>query len=248
MMPINPKLPQVVILAGGLGSRLGKLTKDTPKPLMPVAGKPYLEYQLRWLRLQGFERILLLTGYLGEQIEECFGDGSSLGLKINYNKEDEPLGTGGALKFAGELLEERFLLIYGDSFLPIDLPKTAMFFNEIEADGLLVVFDNQIADTTVPSNVAVQENAVWVKRYAKETNDPELKYVEAGVLVFKKVIIDLMPNGVCSLETDIFPQLILENSLAVEITKQRFYDIGTPDRLKLFEAVIDNYFPDINPG
>ena len=91
---------QAVILAGGLGTRLGALTRDVPKPMMPVAGKPYLEHQLRWLSKQGITKILLLTGYLGEQIQTYFGNGSAWGLEIRYSREQTPMGTGGGLRDA----------------------------------------------------------------------------------------------------------------------------------------------------
>ena len=111
---------QVVILAGGLGTRLGPLTRPHPKPMVPVKGVPYLEHQLRLLARQGLTDIVLLTGYLGEQIEEYFGDGDRMGLRLRYSRELEPLGTGGALRQARPLLEEAFLVIYGDSYLRID--------------------------------------------------------------------------------------------------------------------------------
>src|ERR1700686_1756541 len=111
---------QAVILAGGLGTRLWPLTRQVPKPMVPVAGVPYLEHQLRLLKKQSILDIVLLTGYLGEQVEEYFGDGGSLGLAIRYSREPQPRGTAGALREARSLLAGTFLLIYGDSYLPID--------------------------------------------------------------------------------------------------------------------------------
>src|SRR2546426_1133852 len=111
---------QAVILAGGLGTRLWPLTKEIPKPMAPVAGAPYLEHQLRYLAGQSIVEILLLTGYLGDQIENYFGDGAGFGLRIRYSREAAPIGTGGALRQALPLLSPEFLVIYGDSFLPIE--------------------------------------------------------------------------------------------------------------------------------
>src|SRR5450755_506174 len=111
---------QAVILAGGLGTRLWPVTQAVPKPMVPVAGRPYLEYQLRLLGEQSIRDIVLLTGYLGEQIEEYFGDGSRLGLSLRYSCEPAPMGTGGALRDGSSLLDDVFLVIYGDSYLPID--------------------------------------------------------------------------------------------------------------------------------
>ena len=109
---------QTVILAGGLGTRLGPLTRKIPKPMVPVAGVPYLEHQLRLLARQSFRDVLLLTGYLGDQIEAYFGNGARLGLRLRYAREAQPQGTGGALRDARPQLAESFLLLYGDSLLP----------------------------------------------------------------------------------------------------------------------------------
>src|SRR5947209_16972890 len=111
---------QTVILAGGLGTRLGDLTRQVPKPMVPVAGRPYLEHQLRELARQEWTDVVLLTGYLGEQVEEYFGDGRRWRLNLRYRREATPQGTGGALRDAAGLLAATFLLIYGDSYLPID--------------------------------------------------------------------------------------------------------------------------------
>src|SRR5258706_11920173 len=113
---------QAVILAGGLGTRLWPLTKTVPKPMVPVAGVPYLEHQLQLLKKQSILDIILLTGYLGDQVEEYFSDGRSLGLAIRYSREDQPCGTAGDLRDARTLLADSCLLIYGDSYLPIHYP------------------------------------------------------------------------------------------------------------------------------
>src|SRR5713226_3145966 len=110
---------QAVILAGGLGTRLWPLTKTGPKPMVPVAGVPYLEHQVRLLQQQSITDVVMLTGYLGEQIEEYFRNGARWGMTIRYSREHQPLGTGGALREARALLAETFVLIYGDSYLPI---------------------------------------------------------------------------------------------------------------------------------
>lgn len=240
---------QVVILAGGLGSRLGELTRTTPKPLMPVRGRPYLAWQLDWLAGQGFRDALLLTGYLGRQVEEALGDGARFGLRLRYNREPEPLGTGGALRLAESLLDERFLLIYGDSFLPIDLRKTATTLVDTDAQGLLVVYHDPGGETTVPCNVALEEDGLHVAAYLKQQRDPRLRYVEAGVLAFRRDALRLVPSaGKCSLEMEVFPRLIAERELVAEVTERRFFDIGTPERLALFERSLDDYFPDTLPG
>lgn len=228
---------QAVILAGGLGTRLWPLTKAVPKPMVPVAGVPYLEHQLRVLKQQGIRDIVLLTGYLGDQIEDYFTDGARFGLAIRYSREESPLGTGGALRQARDLLAQDFLIIYGDSYLPIDYAQVLTKLRNSDAEGLLVVYDDRLEDTSVKNNVKL-DNSGYVTRYDKDTSD-RLDYVEAGVLAFRRSVLDRIPSkSVVSLEKEIFPQLIAERRLIAYITTQRFYDIGTPERLKVIEEVL----------
>lgn len=228
---------QAVILAGGLGTRLWPLTKTVPKPMVPVAGVPYLEHQLRLLAQQDIRDVVLLTGFLSEQIESYFGDGSALGLSIRYSREASPVGTGGALREARAELASEFLIIYGDSYLPIHYADALHRLNEKNAQGLLVVYDNRLAETTVKNNVEADEQG-FVTRYEKDSPD-QLSYVEAGVLAFRREVVDLIaPEGAVSLEKEIFPRLISRHELAALVTTQRFYDIGTPERLKVIEEYL----------
>ncbi|MFO0808356.1 MAG: sugar phosphate nucleotidyltransferase [Gemmataceae bacterium] len=231
---------QAVILAGGLGTRLGDITKAVPKPMVSVAGKPYLEHQLAELRRQGVTDIALLTGYLGEQVEAYFGDGGRFGLTIRYSRETTPLGTGGALRDAAGILADEFLLIYGDSYLPIDYPAVLRHLaTDAAAVGVAVVYDNREA-TTVPNNIAL--DAGYVVRYAKDAaQTPDLAYVEAGVLAFRRGVLDELPAaGPASLEKDAFPPLIARRRLLGHVTRQRFYDIGTPERLRAIEELFSH--------
>jgi len=228
---------QAVILAGGLGTRLWPVTATVPKPMVPVAGAPYLEHQLRLLAQQQIRDVLLLTGYLGEQIEEYFGDGASLGLRLEYSREPEPVGTAGALREARAKLEDAFLVIYGDSYLPIEYAEALRTLLASEAKGLVVVYDNSLEDTSVKNNVDLDAGG-YVAKYEKDAPD-KLSYVEAGVLALRRSVVDLVPpRGAVSLEKEIFPQLIAAHSLIAHITRQRFYDIGTPERLEVIERIL----------
>jgi NDP-sugar pyrophosphorylase family protein len=237
---------QAVILAGGLGTRLGVITRHVPKPMVPVAGKPYLEHQILLLRQQGIADIVLLIGYLGEQIENYFGDGSGWGVSIRYSKEATPMGTGGALRDARPLLADTFLVIYGDSYLPLDYADVMRALEASRRCGLMVVYDNTREDTSVRNNVAVR--GPLVARYDKTAaGDPELRYVEAGVLAFQRSVIDRIPrHGAVSLEQQIFPLLIAGSQMAAYVTTQRFYDIGTPERLRVIEGLLTHdHHPDV---
>lgn len=226
---------QAVILAGGLGTRLLPLTEIVPKPMVMVGRAPYLQHQLKLLADQDIRDIVLLTGYLGELIESYFGDGAAMGLRIRYSREPSPLGTGGALRLARELLHDSFLLIYGDSYLPIRYADAMERLASSGAEGVVVVYDNRLADTSVKNNIELDDDG-YVSRYEKDSPD-RLSFVEAGVLAFRRTVLDRLPEGVVSLEREIFLKLISERQLAALVTTQRFYDIGTPDRLAAIGAL-----------
>ena len=223
---------QAVILAGGLGTRLWPLTKEVPKPMAPVAGAPYLEHQLKLLAKQGIRDIVLLTGYLGEQIEQHFRDGHRWNLTIRYSHEITPLGTGGALREARSLLADTFLVIYGDSYLPIKYAEVLELLENSKATGVVVVYDNSFGDTSVRNNIALDGQGRVISYNKESLDDPSLTHVEAGVLAFGRRVLELLPpEGAVSLEKEIFPQLIARRDLLAYPTRQRFYDIGTPERL-----------------
>lgn len=240
---------QTVILAGGLGTRLKPLTETVPKPMVSVAGVPYLVHQLRLLARQGIDDVLLLTGYLGEQIEQYFGDGSSLGLRIRYSQEPEPLGTAGALRHAASFLDRDFLLIYGDSYLPIQYPDVLGCLRASSAEAVIVLYDNSIEDTSVRNNIAVDENLV-VSTYEKNSPRDDLNYVDAGVLALRRSVLEFIPAALArvSLEQQVFPRLIERRQMVGYVTRQRFYDIGTPERLqKIEEFIADDHHENAVP-
>jgi len=225
---------QAVILAGGLGTRLRPITERIPKPMVDVAGRPFLETIIGHLARQDFPRILVLLGYLGQQIIDHFGDGGKFGVRLDYVEEKTPLGTGGALRNALDKLDEEFLLLYGDSYLPIDYRPVVKTFRSVGALGLIVVYDNRVENTDVKENVATDAEG-WVTQYTKDKDAPILKYVEAGVLCFHREVFSALPAGeVFSLEQQIYPRLIARHQLFSFVSDHRFYDIGTPRRLAEF--------------
>jgi NDP-sugar pyrophosphorylase family protein len=202
--------------------------------MVEVAGEPFLVRIVRWLAKQDFRRLLLLLSYRGEVVSDYFGDGKRFGVSIDYNREPSPLGTGGALRNALEKLEDEFLLLYGDSYLPIEYQQVVAAFRTPPCRGLMVVYDNRLADTGVSNNVALDSSS-WVTRYAKNQHDSDLQYVEAGVLCFRKKVFESLPAGqIISLEQEIYPELIEERQLRAFTTAQQFFDIGTPQRLEGF--------------
>lgn len=214
----------VVILAGGFGLRLRPLTDQLPKPLLRVRGKPFLHHQVDLLKAFGMTEILLLVGYLGWKIKGYFGDGSGLGVHIDYAVEETPLGTGGALKKAAEKLPPDFLLLNGDTFLALDYPQFVESYRKRDRWGLVVAFENP--HQTMPNNLAVGPEGC-ITAYNKE-NRTGLTHVDAGVAVFSKRILELIPPGrVCSLEEEVYPRLIEREKLWAFPTRQPFYDMGS---------------------
>jgi NDP-sugar pyrophosphorylase family protein len=230
---------QAVILAGGRGTRLEPLTQFVPKPMAPVARKPFLEHQLAYLRQQSITRIVLLVGYLWSQVEEYFGDGRKFGLSIRYSVEETPLGTGGALREAGPLLDDEFLLLNGDSFLPIDYHEPFELLRSLGTAGVMVVHDNGLEDAAVPNNVQVNGDGMVVRYFKTAHPGPELTHVDAGVLALRRSVLDLIPSGTgVSLESDVYPELIRTGQLAAYASHRRFYDIGSTEKLAAFEAYL----------
>ena len=227
---------KAVILAGGRGIRLKPLTDTIPKPMIEIKGKPFLQYQVELLRENGISEMLLCVGYLREKIMSYFGNGSKFNVRVEYSTERDFLGTGGALKIAEELLPANFVMLYGDSYLPIDYMELLDFWSQSGSANVVVCYDN---------NVKIAENNIYIDRsgtvirYSKTHPDKDMNYVEAGVAVLKKEILDVLPKGEpVSLEEEVFPTLITEQKLRGYPTKQRFYDIGTHKGLHEIERVL----------
>lgn len=235
---------QVVILAGGLGTRLRPVTRMVPKPMVPVAGRVFLERQVEFLAAQGFRRFLLLTGYLGEQIEAHFGDGSGMGVTMSYIREEAPLGTGGALRRSLPELEECFLLLYGDSFLPEDYRAIGGKLEAGDAEGVMVVYDDCAGDTLVQPNVALGPSG-RVSRYQKGADDEDLRFIEAGVMALRSAAVARLPAaGAVALERELYPQLAGKGLLDGFVTEEQFFDMGTPAGLERAER----YFRGLDAG
>jgi NDP-sugar pyrophosphorylase family protein len=212
--------PTVAILAGGFGTRLGALTRDLPKPMIPINGRPYLERVIDSFARCGLRDIVLLTGYRADVIEEHFGDGARFDVRIAYSRETEPLGTGGAIREARSLLGERFVMAYGDVLRYFDYDR---FVNAHDEPCLAVYPRRDIGNAEVAGGRIV--------RFDKRA--PELPYIDAGFSLMPADVIDLLPlSGACSFEGTIFPRLAAEGRLACEIVDLDFFDIGTPEELE----------------
>lgn len=228
---------QAVIICGGLGTRLRPLTYDIPKSMVPINNRPFLEYLVNHFESQGIKRFVFCAGHLHEHIKKHFGDGSEFGVEIKYSIEEEPLGTGGALLNAAELLDERFFISYGDSILPIELAHLVGLYGSQPALGVITVYDNN--ENLAPNNVLLAEDGL-VLAYSKDRCTDNMNGVEAGLSLLSKNILELAITKKFSLEVDLFPKLINRGRLFGVLTSQRFYDIGTPEGLEQGKVMIDD--------
>lgn len=227
----------VAILAGGLATRLRPATDKIPKALLLVAGQPFLVHQLRLLYSEGFRKIVLCVGYLGEMIEAKIGDGKRLGLQIEYSF-DRPtlLGTGGALKHAISKLGHEFLVIYGDSYMPVDYAAVVEAFIRSEKPALMTVFENE--DRWDTSNVCFK--AGEIHRYNKKVRTPEMRHIDYGISVLTAGIFADFPDNLAFDLADLYSHLVSEKKMAAYEVKQRFYEIGSEPGLTELDVLLRN--------
>lgn len=217
------KLP-VAILAGGLATRLHPLTETIPKALLEVAGKPFILRQLDYLRRQGVSRVVLCVGFLGEQIEAVVGDGSSSGLTVSYSQDwPKLMGTGGALRQALPLLDSQFLVLYGDSYLPIDFSSVEQTFLSSGKPALMTVQRN--ADQWDKSNVLFLDNVIV--EYNKRAPSPAMRHIDYGLGAISAEVLAGEDITEPFDLADIYHRLSLSGELAGYEVNERFYEIGS---------------------
>jgi len=217
---------KAVLLVGGLGTRLRSLVPSSPKALAPVGDRPFVELLVRQLRSQGIRDLVMCTGYLADQIEEEFGDGSKLGVKIEYSRESHPLGTGGAVKLAEKVLQglSDFLVMNGDSFLEIDFHELTRLHRARKAIATIAVA--HVNDAGRYGTIITDANDMVVE-FREKTGNHLPGLVNAGVYVFNPSVLGHIPTGEVSLEKNIFPSLLDKGVYAVK-QSGTFIDIGTP--------------------
>jgi NDP-sugar pyrophosphorylase family protein len=217
---------KAVLLVGGLGTRLRAVISSAPKPLAPVGNRPFLELLIRQLGNQGIRRLIMSTGYLADQIEGEFGNGSELGVAIEYSREPEPLGTAGAVKFAERFLQgvPDFLVMNGDSFLELDLRQLVQLHRTHGGVATMAVVSVENAGRYGTVHV---DTGNKVTEFCEKTGSDSPGLINAGVYVFSPAILEYIPVGPVSLEKDIFPRLLDQRVYAVK-EQGVFIDIGTP--------------------
>jgi len=226
--------PRLALLAGGLATRLRPLTSFMPKSLIQIAGEPFLAHQLRLIHAGGIREVVLCCGFLGDQIEDFAGDGSRFGLSITYSHDGEqPLGTGGALLKALPLLGQRFLVMYGDSWLTEPIEPIWRSYLDSGKPALMTAFCNQ--NRWGASNVELRKG--MIVRYDKRHPSPTMHHIDYGL--------DALDSGVLSHWTvpvfdlgDVWSGLARYSLLAGYETSERFYEIGSLAGMRETEAVV----------
>jgi N-acetyl-alpha-D-muramate 1-phosphate uridylyltransferase len=226
-------LPTICILAGGLGQRLGERTARTPKPLVDVAGEPFLFHQLRLLAQHGAERVVLCVGYLGEMLEERVGR-AQYGITIDYSYDSPRLdGTLGAIRRALPLLGDRFLVLYGDTYLRLDYGAAVAGWIASGAPALMTVLRNEGRWDT--SNVVYSDHRVLV--YDKQHLTPEMHWIDYGLGGLTNDALHAVYQGEPDLAA-LYRRLAQTGSLYGFLATERFYEIGTPTGLAETEAFL----------
>jgi N-acetyl-alpha-D-muramate 1-phosphate uridylyltransferase len=223
------RLP-VIILAGGLATRLNPETITTPKSMIIVAGKPFIEHQISMLKRWGATEFLLCIGHLGDQIREFVGDGSKWGVSVSYSVEKKSRGTGGALKNAESMLPPEFMVVYGDTYPYIDLEPVVRKYYNGRAWSLMT-----ISRGYKNNNVGIDFEKVT--RYDKSADN--LDYIDWGVSILRKKILSGFSKDEPFDLSEIFNEVIQKRKLSYYIMPARFYEVGTREGIRETEEFMD---------
>lgn len=223
---------QAIILAGGLGTRMRPLTLTTPKPMIPILNKPFLEYIIELLKENDIEEVIILTGYLHEKIEDYFKDGKKFGLKIKYSFSPVEDETGTRIRKAKELIQDKFLLLYADNYWPLRLDQLFSFYKKMNTQGLVTVYSN--IDNYTKNNTLVNEKGL-VKAYDKSRQTPGLNGADIGFFILNKKVLNLFPEENFSFEKAVLPRLISDKQLAGFLTYHKYYGLSNLERIPVIE-------------
>lgn len=235
---MNIDQTDVVILCGGLGTRLRSVTGENPKVLVSVNGRPFLDLLLDEVRRQGGRRVILCVGYQAGKIQEYY-TGRDTGLNLVCSREDQPLGTGGAICRAAGLIEsDSFLVLNGDSFCPVDMRALGAFHQDKRALGTIAVCPGRAGGDY--GGVVLEEGTDRVLAFQEKDRSSTASYVNAGVYVLSRAVFKQMPDQErFSLEYDVFPRCVDQGALWGFRTEAPLWDIGTPERLARIRRDVD---------
>jgi NDP-sugar pyrophosphorylase family protein len=223
------------VLCGGLGTRLRPVLSDRPKSMAPVGGVPFLQLLLEDLRAQGIGEVILGTGYMADQVQAFFRRGEEFGLRVCYSREDEPLGTGGALKLAEPLLSDPVVVLNGDSYVEWSLAATRDLFAQKDASVVMIL--QAVPDVARYGSVTIEPGG-RVTEFVEKGTRGGAGLINAGVYLVRKEIVAALPAGkAVSLERDVFPGL-LRGKVYGLVSEGLFIDIGVPADLERAQTVL----------
>jgi N-acetyl-alpha-D-muramate 1-phosphate uridylyltransferase len=218
---------QIVVLAGGLATRMRPETEQIPKSLLMVNGRPFVDWQLDRFAASGARSVVMCVGHLGEEIETHVRRALDRGLMVAYSYDGEQLiGTGGALRRALARLEPELVVTYGDSYLPFDYAAPlADLRAHPEADATMSVYRNRGSFGT--SNVALDGD--WVESYEKGAHDPELDCIDYGAIALRRSVLEDIADGAVWDLSALWSKLARKRKLRAFVAPERFYEIGSPE-------------------
>jgi mannose-1-phosphate guanylyltransferase len=220
---------QALILAGGEGTRLRPLTSTVPKPVVPLVDRPFIAFMLDWLRGHGVDDVIMSCGFLASGVRNVLGDGSAYGVRLRYVEEPRPLGTGGALKFAEPLLDERFLMLNGDVLTDLDASAQVALHEQRGARATLAL--TPVEDPSAYGLVRTRPDGEVTGFVEKPAPDQiDTRNISAGIYVLERSVLELLDaDSPASIERDVFPRLVGEGLYAY-VSDGYWLDIGTPER------------------
>ncbi len=225
----------VVILAGGLATRLRPITEKIPKALVEVGGQPFIAHQLNLLKSHGIRFVVISARYKGEMIRDFVGDGSRFGMDLQYVFDgDRPLGTGGAIRKALPLLDKPFFVLYGDSYLPCAYANIQAHFDRCGQPGLMAVYRNEGKWDT--SNVEMNNGQILC--YDKKNSNTHMEFIDYGLGLFKPEVFASLPEGQPADLAEIYQKLVADHKLLAYEVKQRFYEIGSFEGLRELDGLL----------
>lgn len=232
--PERPR--QAVILAGGRGTRMRPLTNTRPKPMVMFHGRPFLEYVVEMLREQGFERVLMLLGYLPEVIQDHFANGSGFGVEIDYSVTVADDLTVSRMQVARDRIEESFLLLYCDNYWPMRMNDMWRRFQELDVPAMVTVYANR--DGYRPGKDSVLVENGYVKAFDKTRSVPGLQGVEISYAILTDRVLGLLPAEDELFEVAVYPELARRGQLGAYVSDHQYYSVGSLDRLEATERFL----------
>jgi len=220
---------QALILAGGEGTRLRPLTTTVPKPVVPLVDRPFIAFMLGWLERHGVDDVVMSCGHMASGVRNVLGDGSAFGIRLRYVEEPQPMGTGGALKYAESLLDDRFLMVNGDVLTDIDLTAQIAQHERTGARATLAL--TPVEDPSAYGLVRTRDGGEVTEFVEKPAPDQiDTRNISAGAYVLERSVLELLEaDQPASIERDVFPRLV-GHGLYACVSEGYWLDIGTPER------------------